>query len=113
MNWRRGDIVACAIPGDFGGKPRPALVVQSDLVNPTHATVAVCPLTTHFEDAERFRIPVRAGQRSGLRADSQVMVDKLMTVRSGRIGGRIGSLDESEIAAVDEALVHWLGLHRG
>lgn len=112
MNWRRGDIVACAIPGDFGGKPRPALVVQSDLVNPTHATVAVCPLTTHLEDAALFRIPVKAGSRSGLRADSQVMVDKLMTVRVSRIGSRIGSLDEPEIEAVDEALTLWLGLRR-
>ncbi|MBA3849643.1 MAG: type II toxin-antitoxin system PemK/MazF family toxin [Opitutus sp.] len=112
MKFRRGDIVACALPGDFGGRPRPALVVQSDLVNPTHATVAVCPITTHLQDAEHFRIPVRPGARSGLRADSQVMVDKLTAVRVSRVGERLGSLDEQEIEAVDQALLLWLGLGR-
>ena len=29
---KRGDIVTCALSGDYG-KPRPAVVVQSDLFN--------------------------------------------------------------------------------
>lgn len=112
MTFKRGDIVACALPGDFGGKPRPALVIQSDLVNPTHATVAVCPITTHMEDAEKFRIRLRPSPRNGLRADSQVMIDKLTVVRVARLGGLIGSLDDSEIEAIDRALSRWLGLSR-
>ena len=35
---KRGDLVTVALPGDFG-KPRPALVVQADLFNATHASV--------------------------------------------------------------------------
>lgn len=31
----RGDVVVCVSQGDYG-KPRPAIVVQSDLFNPTH-----------------------------------------------------------------------------
>ena len=31
---KRGDIVTCALSGDYG-KPRPAVVVQSDLFNKT------------------------------------------------------------------------------
>ena len=42
---RRGDLVTIALQGDFG-KPRPALVVQSDLFNTDHATVSVLPITS-------------------------------------------------------------------
>ena len=36
--YRRGDVVICVLSGDYG-KPRPAVVVQSDLFNPTHASI--------------------------------------------------------------------------
>ena len=61
MEIERGDVVICAAAGDYG-KPRPAVVVQSDLFNGTHSIVAVCLITTHLEDAPLFRIPVPAGR---------------------------------------------------
>lgn len=42
---KRGDIVLAVAAGDYG-KPRPALVVQSDLFNDTHASVLVCLMTS-------------------------------------------------------------------
>src|ERR1017187_6373104 len=60
MEIMRGDVVVCAAPGDYG-KPRPAVVVQSDLFNGTHASVVVCLITSHLEDAPLFRIPIAAG----------------------------------------------------
>jgi mRNA interferase MazF len=45
---KRGDVVVVALPGDYG-KPRPALIIQSDLFNETHASVTVIPVTsTHW-----------------------------------------------------------------
>ena len=41
----RGDFVTIAMQGDFG-KPRPALVIQSDQFN-GHATVTVLPVTNY------------------------------------------------------------------
>ena len=73
MEMNRGDVVICAAPGDYG-KPRPAVVVQSDLFNGSHSSVVVCPVTTHLEDAPLFRIPVPAGKTTGLKIESQVMV---------------------------------------
>ena len=55
MEIKRGDVVICAAPGDYG-KPRPAVVVQSDLFNGTHSSVAVCLITSHLEEAPLFRI---------------------------------------------------------
>ncbi len=39
---KRGDIVLVTAPGDYG-KRRPAVVIQSDLFNDTHASIVVCP----------------------------------------------------------------------
>jgi mRNA interferase MazF len=35
---KRGDVVTVAVQGDYG-KPRPAVVVQSDLFNETHPSI--------------------------------------------------------------------------
>lgn len=40
---QRGDIVTVSLPRDYG-KPRPALVVQSDLLQELDS-VLVCPIT--------------------------------------------------------------------
>ena len=107
---KRGSIVVVAAKGAYTGKPRPAVVVQSDLFNPTHASVTICPLTTDCVDAPLFRVTVTAGARTGLRRMSQVMVDKVASVPRARIGSEIGRCTEAEIEAVDRALRGWLSL---
>jgi len=65
---RRGDIVLVAdrSGGDYGGKPRPAVVVQSELFHDT-GSIAVCMLTTQPTGAQLLRVPVQASPASGLR----------------------------------------------
>jgi mRNA interferase MazF len=46
MGMKRGDIVTVVISGDYG-KPRPVLVVQSDLFS-EHPLVTVLPITSHI-----------------------------------------------------------------
>ena len=109
MEIKRGDVVICAAPGDFG-KPRPAVVVQCDLFNGTHSSVVVCPITSHLEDAPLFRIPVPAGRTSGLKQPSQVMVDKVIAIPRNKIAGRAGVLAAGPLKEVDNALRLWLEL---
>ncbi|MDX8409270.1 MAG: type II toxin-antitoxin system PemK/MazF family toxin [Mariprofundales bacterium] len=66
---KRGDVVVCALAGDYG-KPRPAVVVQSDLFNPTHASIVVCPITSHLVEAPLFRINIPANSKTGLKKPS-------------------------------------------
>lgn len=106
---KRGDVVICAAPGDYG-KPRPAVVVQSDLFNDTHSSVVVCLITSHLEDAPLFRIPVPAGKTTGLRLQSQVMVDKVMAIPRNKITRRAGALPAGPLKEVDNALRLWLEL---
>jgi mRNA interferase MazF len=107
---KRGAIVVVAARGAYTGKPRPALVLQSDLFNPTHGSVTICPITSDCVDAPLFRIPLPPGKRTGLRATSQIMVDKVVSVPRSTISAEIGHCNESELAATEDALRLWLGL---
>jgi mRNA interferase MazF len=102
----RGDLVVVALPGDFG-KPRPALVIQSDLF-PDHPSVTLLPVTSHLIDAPLLRINL--GQGLGLEQPSQLQIDKPQTVRRERIGPTIGQIDSATLLTVNRALAVFLGL---
>lgn len=105
---QRGDLVTVALQGDLG-KPRPALVVQSDLFS-AHPSVTVLPVTSELVDAPLFRLTVVPNARNGLRRPSQVMVDKPQSVQRQRLGAVFGRVDDETLVAVNRALVVFLGL---
>ncbi|MGE3306534.1 MAG: type II toxin-antitoxin system PemK/MazF family toxin [Rhizobiaceae bacterium] len=105
---KRGDVVTITLAGDFG-KPRPALVVQSDFFDAT-ATVTVLMLSSTLADAGHARITVEPSAENGLRATSQVMVDKAMTARREKIGPVIGRLDAETMTAVNRSIALFFGL---
>jgi mRNA interferase MazF len=106
---RRGDVVTVALQGDLG-KPRPAVVIQSDLFNPTHPTVTILPLTSELRDTPQFRITLEPSKTNGLRKVSQIMVDKPMTYRRDKIGAPFGRLDDELMLRVNRALAVWIGI---
>lgn len=105
---RRGSLLTVALSGDYG-KPRPALVVQSDWLNETDS-VLVSLLTTALHDAPLYRLTVEATPETGLRRQSQVMIDKIMTVRRVRCGPVFGRLGQSEMLALNRLLTLVLGI---
>jgi mRNA interferase MazF len=105
---RRGDVVTVAAPGDYG-KPRPALVVQSDLFEEL-PSVTLCLVTSELRDAPIFRITVDPSPENGLRRISQVQVDKILTVARERIGGTIGRLDDETMLKVNRSLAVFIGI---
>lgn len=106
---RRGDIVVVAAAGDYG-KPRPAVIVQTDAFSEAHGSVVICQMTSEIVDAPDFRVSVEPSAANGLRTRSQVMADKPVTVRRERIGQIIGRLDAADIARLNIALAFVLGL---
>jgi mRNA interferase MazF len=105
---RRGDIITIVLPGAYG-KPRPALIVQSDLFGAL-GSVTILPITSELRIAPLLRIPVDPSEANGLRKKSQVMIDKTQTVPLAKIGSSIGRLDRDAIVAVDRALATFLGI---
>jgi mRNA interferase MazF len=106
----RGDIVVVATTGAYTSKPRPALVVQDDLFNDTHASVTLCPISSEVVDAPLFRVSLPANQRTSLIASSQVMIDKVVSVPREAIGRTVGRCSAAEMDLIDDALRRWLSL---
>jgi mRNA interferase MazF len=105
---KRGDLVTIATSGDYG-KPRPALVVQSDAFEPI-PSVTILLLTSEVHDEHLIRITVRPAKSNGLRVPSQVMIDKATTVPRTRVGGVIGHVEQDTMEAVSTALGRFLGI---
>ena len=105
---RRGDIVTVAAAGDYG-KPRPALIIQSDAFDAI-PSITVLPLTSEIHDEHLIRITVAPTPGNGLRVTSQVMIDKTITIPKARIGALIGRVDAGAMRAVNLALGRFLGL---
>jgi mRNA interferase MazF len=106
---RRGDVVTVAAKGHYSGKPRPALVLQSDLFSAL-GSVTICLLTTEILDAPLFRLTVEPSSSNGLQYVSQIMVDKIVTIPLGNIGSRIGFIDRELMVRVDRSLAVFLGI---
>jgi mRNA interferase MazF len=108
MPTSRGDVVVVAAPGDYG-KPRPAVIVQSNALPENHASVIICQMTSDLVEAD-FRVTLEPGPETGLRVVSQVMADKPTTIRRDRIGERIGRLGPADMARLNAALAFVMGL---
>lgn len=105
---KRGDVVTVALQGDLG-KPRPAVVIQSDLFD-AHPSVTILPITSTLRATPLFRITLEPSPENGLRKRSQVMVDKPQSISRERIGAVVGRLDDAQMVMINRALAVFLGL---
>ena len=86
MNVQRGDIVLIDYPFSdrTGSKLRPALVVQSDALNARidDTIVVAISRSTHRASATQLLIEIGTpdGQQSGLKHDSMVQCENILTV---------------------------------
>lgn len=101
-------MVLVAVPGAFG-KPRPALIVQSDLFG-EHPSVTICLITSHLQPTPLFRYTIDPETHNGLQAPSQVQIDKLMTIPRLKVGTVIGQLNEKQMAEITRLAAFWLGV---
>jgi mRNA interferase MazF len=105
---KRGDLVPVALSGDFG-KPRPALVIQSDRFAQT-GTVTILLLSGMLVDAPLIRLTVEPSPGNALRKTSQIMIDKAMSVKRDKLGPPFGRLDDETMLAVTRSLAVFLNL---
>ncbi|PKO62155.1 MAG: growth inhibitor PemK [Betaproteobacteria bacterium HGW-Betaproteobacteria-18] len=105
---RRGDLVTIALQGDYG-KPRPALIVQSDLFD-EHPSVTILPVTSELRETPLFRIRVEPNAANGLQKTSDIMVDKAQSVSRERIGNAFGHVCEEQMLSVSRSLAVFLGV---
>ena len=104
---KRGDLVTVILPGAYG-KPRPAVIVQSDRYQAMES-VTFLPMTSDILPKQVFRITVNPSAENGLEAPSQIMTDKCSTLPLTKVGKVFGRLDAADLARVDRALAAFLG----
>lgn len=105
---RRGDLAVVSLKGDYG-KPRPALIIQSDLFD-EHPSVTLMPVTSELRETPLFRFRVEPDAANGLEKPSEVMIDKIQTVARDRLGEPVGRLEDSAITEVNRLMALFLGL---
>lgn len=106
---KRGEIWTGAAGGDYTGKPRSVVVVQHEHFEALDS-VTVCGFTSDPTGLRMFRIPVEPTPNTGLQEPSQIMADKVMTMKKSKLGNRIGQLGPGDLTRLNEALRIFLGL---
>lgn len=106
---RRGDLVTVAGGGDYAGKPRPAVIVQSDDFGGSQG-VTLCLLTGEEVDAPLLRVGIDPTPANGLRQPSWIMVEKISTVPRRKLGPVFGRLADTDMARLNRSLAVFLGL---
>lgn len=107
---KRGNLVTVATQGDFG-KPRPALIIQSDFFG-EHSSISLLPLTSTLIDAPLLRVTLNPDDENNLQQVSQVMIDKVVTVAREKIGTVFGQINASVMIEVERCLAVFLGIAR-
>jgi mRNA interferase MazF len=109
MSLTRGDVWTVSGGADYSGKPRPAIVVQSDDY-PGTASVVVVLITSSPTEAEDFRFVVEPSAENGLKHSSHVMIDKVAALPKSKLGKRIGALSAADTTRLNRALLVFMGL---
>ncbi|MBU2738649.1 type II toxin-antitoxin system PemK/MazF family toxin [Acidithiobacillus concretivorus] len=104
----RGDLVTIAMQGDFG-KPLSALVIQANPFS-EHSSTSVLLITSTLVVAPLLRITVQPNAENCLKKPSQVMVDKVMTVKRDKVGPSFGHIDADALVEIERCLAVFLGI---
>lgn len=105
---KRGDLVTVAAQGDYG-KPRPAVVIQSDALADADS-VLVALLTSTLSDAPFYRMMLEPTETNGLKTASQVMVDKIIAYPRAKCGDVMGRLSHRDMLGLNNMLSVMIGL---
>lgn len=117
MTWiNRGDVVLVYFPNSdlVTSKRRPALVVQADNLATGLSQILLAMITSNLSRANHpSRVFIEPssneGKASGLRTDSVIMTDNIVTVLESEIDSKLGRLPNME--AVNESLKYSFGLN--
>jgi mRNA interferase MazF len=109
MDLRRGDLVIVSAPGSYG-KPRPGLIIQSNLFLATGSLTVLLMTSDLQKDMALLRHTIAPSQSNGLVSVSDVMIDKIFTIPKERLRQKIGHLSSREMAEITAALALFLGM---
>ena len=105
---KRGEIWTVAGAPGYGSKPRPAVILQSDVLAGA-TSVITCGFTSQTKHGLSFRPAIQPSKTNGLDRPSRIMTEKLTAIPRAKLGERIGTLSDADMAQVERALLLVLG----
>ena len=93
----------------YASKARPVVIIQSDDVN-NFDSIILCLFTTFESDQITTRVRISADSTNGLKKDSYVMTEKIITVDKRELGERVGKLTANQMRDIANQLVVVLGI---
>lgn len=105
---KRGELYRVRRPP---GDPKPArvfvVVSRQPLVDSTYSTVICAPIFTHWHG---LPTQVAVGTAEGLKHESAIQCDGLMSLEKARLTDYVGELSVDKVRELDSALLVALGL---
>lgn len=80
--------------GTEPGKTRPVVIIQTDLLNESHMSTLICPITTKVKkEIELLRVHLKEGQLDNL---SDILVDQIRAIDNKRFIKKLGQLTKDQ-----------------
>lgn len=80
--------------GTEPGKTRPVVILQTDLLNDSHPSTIICPITTNVQkNIDILRVHLKKNQLEKL---SDILVDQIRAIDNKRLINRIGELTKEQ-----------------
>ena len=80
--------------GTESGKFRPVVIIQTDLLNSSHPSTIICPISTNVQpEAEILRVHLKKGMAK-LKEDCDILIDQVRAIDVKRLQKKLGPLPE-------------------
>jgi len=80
--------------GTEPGKTRPVVIIQTNLLNDTHFSTLICPITSKVNQGiQLLRVHLKKGQ---LDMPSDILIDQIRAIDNKRFIKKLGSLNSEQ-----------------
>jgi len=94
--------------GTEPGKTRPVVIIQTDLLNDTHLSTIICPITSNVKtEIEILRVHLKKSQ---LDKASDILIDQIRAIDNKRLLQKIGRLSQDQIQTLKQNIAIVLDL---
>ena len=113
--YKRGQVIVVNVPfsDQSGSKPRPALIISTEVFHRHLLDVIVCPISSqprYYQRPGPGDHPLRHWRALGLRYASTVRISNILAVEKNIIRRVLGMLSQDDLERVDESLRQAFGL---
>lgn len=111
MLYRKGDVIYIASPGNDNKVESLGVIIQADWFNTCNPPSYIIGLLSSDVYPELdFRPIIKPDEKNNISSISQVVIDKLQTIKQVHILKRIGKLESKQMKEIQGCLKAMLGI---